>query len=749
MWSLACVCAEMYLGLPLFPGVSQHNQISRIVEMLGPPPDMLIEGKNGLRYFTKRAKESSPAAREMEAVPDPTAPPDVSPPSTATSVLHGHLSPSSKYRLKTPEEYARETNTDVPVLKKYLRYSRLEEVIMRCPLANKAKLTVEQKTDEMQRRKCFLHFLQGLFVQNPFERWTAQQAATHPFITNAPFVSTFHPPIDAKVNERKLTYLLQIQQKTPARHTEAGQAAFIKAYGQWPPSGTGPSIGTAVGSTATNFKTSVVSPRQGNQHTQQFVPLSRPGRRASEPLERVVTDVSVAVAASNTVTSSTAQAKNSSLSHTTGQNARMVIAHEMASLSLEQSVHSTSTQTDHPTRSRSNTLTEKKVETGPADESNAYVQPIGRRSKGGASAVVNDPTASKQTRRPSDPEMSSGTHTSGRIDKQQHQQQQRPVLRRGQSVLFERSGDSKQLSQSVPMPVPANLQGQVGRLTTSTGRTPPTFPTRGQSSNYSPHVQHSPHYYQMHQGMQPQPIPHQYSSAYPLPGSWAGQPHSYQPGIPYNPHLPPAFAYSPSYAGIPIPDPQMSPMSMSPYSYSAQFAGSMQDNLLLSDFGQALLRPEMDEHRRMNSMQYYGYPGAQHGYYQGDQHGDQQPMYYDNAPFIEGVAMSCDTGRGYRRRGHSLQGHGNQQPVRGQRKGPGADGSRASESHAARNGLQTSKPNAATSTETPTQPPVSPSDKPESQSIDHTHRTASDDADVSPPVSATDTDPFFETDEDP
>ena len=59
MWSLACVCAEMYLGLPLFPGVSQHNQLTRIVEMMGNPPDALIEGKNGGKYFTKTSPSLS------------------------------------------------------------------------------------------------------------------------------------------------------------------------------------------------------------------------------------------------------------------------------------------------------------------------------------------------------------------------------------------------------------------------------------------------------------------------------------------------------------------------------------------------------------------------------------------------------------------------------------------------------------------------------------------------------------------
>lgn len=35
MWSLGCICVELFLGLPLFPGTSEYNQISRIVEMLG------------------------------------------------------------------------------------------------------------------------------------------------------------------------------------------------------------------------------------------------------------------------------------------------------------------------------------------------------------------------------------------------------------------------------------------------------------------------------------------------------------------------------------------------------------------------------------------------------------------------------------------------------------------------------------------------------------------------------------------
>ena len=132
MWSFGCVCAEMFLGLPLFPGVSQHNQLSRIIEMLGPIPEFLVEcGKNTSKYFTTKQDELVPMY-------------------------------SNKYRLKTPEEYAKDTNTTIPVLKKYLKYTLLDDIILKCPLAKKLHLSQEQKLEEIELRKCFLNFLQGL-----------------------------------------------------------------------------------------------------------------------------------------------------------------------------------------------------------------------------------------------------------------------------------------------------------------------------------------------------------------------------------------------------------------------------------------------------------------------------------------------------------------------------------------------------------------------------------------------------------
>ncbi|KAK1305845.1 Serine/threonine-protein kinase AFC3 [Acorus calamus] len=46
MWSFGCIIAELFLGLPLFPGVSEYDVLKRMMEMLGgqPPNDILVGG---------------------------------------------------------------------------------------------------------------------------------------------------------------------------------------------------------------------------------------------------------------------------------------------------------------------------------------------------------------------------------------------------------------------------------------------------------------------------------------------------------------------------------------------------------------------------------------------------------------------------------------------------------------------------------------------------------------------------------
>ena len=57
MWSLGCMAAELYLGLPLFPGASEHDLLVRIVEMLGMPPPHVLGRAQHLRKYFKREDE--------------------------------------------------------------------------------------------------------------------------------------------------------------------------------------------------------------------------------------------------------------------------------------------------------------------------------------------------------------------------------------------------------------------------------------------------------------------------------------------------------------------------------------------------------------------------------------------------------------------------------------------------------------------------------------------------------------------
>eukprot|EP01138_Halocafeteria_seosinensis_P003910 gb/GECG01003996.1/.p1 GENE.gb/GECG01003996.1/~~gb/GECG01003996.1/.p1 ORF type:complete len:794 (+),score=58.12 gb/GECG01003996.1/:1-2382(+) len=54
IWSLGCVTAEMFLGLPLFPGCDTHDQLYRIVSVLGNPPQWVLDAGRETRHFFRQ-----------------------------------------------------------------------------------------------------------------------------------------------------------------------------------------------------------------------------------------------------------------------------------------------------------------------------------------------------------------------------------------------------------------------------------------------------------------------------------------------------------------------------------------------------------------------------------------------------------------------------------------------------------------------------------------------------------------------
>ncbi|KNE61819.1 CMGC/DYRK/YAK protein kinase, variant [Allomyces macrogynus ATCC 38327] len=157
MWSTGCIAAELFLGLPLFPGTSEYNQVSRIVDMLGMPPTYMLEvGKNAKTFFQKLSD-----------------------------------APNTKYRLKPRDQYARERNTTEQPSKRYFAGTTLRDVVMQYPVSR--KLQGADLDHEMNMRECLVDFLLGMLCFNPMERWSAHQAKMHPFITGAPFKGPWSP----------------------------------------------------------------------------------------------------------------------------------------------------------------------------------------------------------------------------------------------------------------------------------------------------------------------------------------------------------------------------------------------------------------------------------------------------------------------------------------------------------------------------------------------------------------------------
>lgn len=51
MWSLGCILAEMYTGIPLFPGENEQEQLACIMEVLGMPSKHMVDRCSRRKVF--------------------------------------------------------------------------------------------------------------------------------------------------------------------------------------------------------------------------------------------------------------------------------------------------------------------------------------------------------------------------------------------------------------------------------------------------------------------------------------------------------------------------------------------------------------------------------------------------------------------------------------------------------------------------------------------------------------------------
>ncbi|KAL0218319.1 hypothetical protein RCL1_009167 [Eukaryota sp. TZLM3-RCL] len=199
VWSLGCIAAELFLGLPLFPGVSQYSQLSRIIEMIGIPPDYMISrSKHATSFFhfdpsigpsTGGVKHKIVTRRGLTYEYDAKRP----------------LSQPSSYQFKSEQVYYAEQRGPIPQSKRYFKFRYLPDIIHNYPMPPNS--TVSEQSIKFER-SVLISFLEECLIIDPLQRISVRQALSHPFILDIPLspertdLLNFRRPVDSHHDER-------------------------------------------------------------------------------------------------------------------------------------------------------------------------------------------------------------------------------------------------------------------------------------------------------------------------------------------------------------------------------------------------------------------------------------------------------------------------------------------------------------------------------------------------------------------
>lgn len=183
MWSLGCIIAELYLGLPIFPGASEFDQMKRIIESLGYPPEWMMDmGRNTSNFMVKDE--------------------------------HG-------WRMRTLDEQNKAFKNTEREGKKYFNSPDIKKTIISYPSSR--TLSPQEYEEDVRQRELLADFVLGLLTFNPFERWTPQQAEMHPFVAQkaVPVSPVRKPNVRAPRVRTRANTVGQVQSSVPVTIQQA------------------------------------------------------------------------------------------------------------------------------------------------------------------------------------------------------------------------------------------------------------------------------------------------------------------------------------------------------------------------------------------------------------------------------------------------------------------------------------------------------------------------------------------------
>ena len=160
MWSFGCMAAELFVGIPIFPGNSEYNMLYKFINMLGMPPNSLLDRGTKTTKFFKRKRPA-----EMK-------------------------NPDDVWVLKTKREYEEDNNVYTEPNREYFSYKTLEDIAMKVNF----RVSSNDEPRKMEMRYAFLDFLKRALQWDPEVRMRPDQAIQHPFITKMPLPVNYTLP---------------------------------------------------------------------------------------------------------------------------------------------------------------------------------------------------------------------------------------------------------------------------------------------------------------------------------------------------------------------------------------------------------------------------------------------------------------------------------------------------------------------------------------------------------------------------
>lgn len=234
IWSLGCIVFELFVGLPLFPGLSQHRMLMRFIKFLGNPPyRMLVEAKDTSKFFNRV----------------------------------GHTGTNADFVLKTDEEYSRHIAAltgNKPVaaqpFRDYYKAGTIQQIVL--GYEYKSGLSKAEREEETAMRKAMLSFLDCVLPWEPEARWTPEELLTHPFVTGQPCPDGFlNRPSKALCNQ--LNPLL-------AHNNALLAAAAAAAAATSPTSGMTTPVGTSMAALSAHHHSHTSQAHGSHASSQQF-----------------------------------------------------------------------------------------------------------------------------------------------------------------------------------------------------------------------------------------------------------------------------------------------------------------------------------------------------------------------------------------------------------------------------------------------------------------------------------------------